>query len=389
VIAIRARPVALLGLVLLTGCGGAGVAGRASVSPAVAASPGSSLIPPSAAPTVLTGGSGGNDDSFLEVSPSDVAFVRWTDNHGSLVGTFDYVKTDSTKPTGTSTTEESLTGVRDGDHVSLMLNEGLGTGKTLTGSLMDSGGSRALALTIPQPDGQLADARFSTASVNDYNAAVASLSGAGQAQAQADVAASAEAAGHAASQATQSRLDRAVADADATLGNALGNLAHALATLAHDDVSFKTSLAEAASALAQTRKDYATEQHDATNKPPDCGQIGSDDGTVQSDLGSTQSGQGSVESDTAGVSGDADQVASALSQAQGDLAALQQAEQADPQQTAVHSAGDLTAPADQATTLVKNARNGISKATTTAQNDVDAAQGVAAHADALSRNCTG
>lgn len=338
---------------------------------------------------MLTGGSGGNDDSFLEVSPSDVAFVRWTDNHGSLVGTFDYVKTDSTKPTGTSTTEESLTGVRDGDHVSLMLNEGLGTGKTLTGSLMDSGGSRALTLTIPQPDGQLADARFSTASVNDYNAAVASLSGAGQAQAQADVAASAEAAGHAANQATQSRLDRAVADADATLGNALGNLAQALATLAHDDVSFKTSLAEAASALAQTRKDYATEQHDATIKPPDCGQIGSDDGTVQSDLGSTHSGQGSVESDTAGVSGDADQVASALSRAQGDLAALQQAEQTDPQQSAVHSAGDLTAPADQATNLVKNARNGISKATTTAQNDVDAAQGVVVHADALSRNCTG
>ncbi len=333
---------------------------------------------------VTAAGRGGNDGSYLESSATDVAFVRWTDSHGALSGTFDYVTVDSSTPTGTNTEEQSVAGLRNGDHVSLTLNQGLGSLKTLTGALSGSGSRQVLTLTFPQVDGQLADAAFVTASVDEYNAAVAALAGQGQAQNQADATASAQASAAASQAAVDERLGRA----DSSLGADLATLGQDLAALNGDDFSFSKSLTVTADALAQTRRDLTVEERDAGASSPDCGTVGSDDGTVNSDEGAVASGQGAVESDTASVANDADAVTRDVGQTNDALASLQQLEELDPRVQARNSAADVAPLASQARSLLAAAQRGEDQAATAAQKDVDAAQALAAKADQLSSSCT-
>ena len=328
---------------------------------------------------VQQGGLGGNDGSFLESSASDVAFVRWTESAGSLVGTFDYEQADAQSSTGTATTETSLTGLHHDDKISITLSEGLGSYKTFTGSLSGS----ALSLTFPQPDGQLADSTFHNATVNDYNAAVAKLASQALGQASRD----AMAASQAGQQDAQRRLDAALAAADTTFVRDLANIADGVHTLQGKDLTFKDALAEGASALAQARADYATEQQDASRPTPDCGTVSSDSGTVQSDEGSVESGQGSVESSTGGVTNDVEVLNSSSATARQDLTALQQAQAADPSGGAQHGPSDLAVAVRVAEAEVSTAVKAVRQATATAQGYVDSAKQVVAAADAVSNRC--
>lgn len=115
-----------------------------------------------------------------------------------------------------------------------------------------------MSLTIPQADGQLADAPFQAGT------AVAGLASQAQAQAQAhaNATAAAQAQQQANAQAAQRRLDAAVSRADATFGSDLAAITDATKSLGGEDLSFHASLSEGASALAQARKDYAHEEHD-------------------------------------------------------------------------------------------------------------------------------
>ena len=197
-----------------------------------------------------------------------------------------------------------------------------------------------LSLTIPQADGQLADAPFQAGTVDDYNSAVAGLASQAQAEAHANATAAAQAQQQANAQAAQRRLDAAVSRADATFGSDLAAITDATKSLGGEDLSFHASLSEGASALAQARKDYAHEEHDVNASPPDCGTVGSDDATVGSDEASVASGQASVESATIGVSNEIDGLTNAVSSAKSDLATLQRAQAVDPAVTPLHGAAD-------------------------------------------------
>lgn len=322
-------------------------------------------------------GVGGNDAAFLGRDGARVLFVRWTANGNALVGTVDETEADTSSKTGTATSEESITGVRNGDRVSLTLSLGLGSYKTLTGSVTDGGST--LHLTIPAPSGVLTDATLQASSVDQYNAAVAALSG--RAQQQANQNAQQQQAAQAAKQAA----DRVQGESSA-LTSALSSLHDAEASLVGADLGFRSSLGETSQALAQARKDLAQEQHDYDASPRDCGTVSSDAGTVDSDEGSAESGQGSVESDTQGVRNDADRVASALASAQQATSTL--AQEPDLGSAFGSLLGAVGPYAGRVPGEVSRARSAASKAEQSAQGLVNAAKDVAARADALDARCT-
>lgn len=100
-----------------------------------------------------------------------------------------------------------------------------------------------------------------------------------------------------------------------------------------------------------------------------------------------ESDQASVQSSTVGVSNEVDSLTGSLSTARSDLAALQQAQAADPSVGAQHGTGDLTAPAKTELSVASKATRAIKQATQTAQSYVDSAMKVLASADALSSQC--
>jgi len=116
-------------------------------------------------------GAGGNDASYLATGPGRVLYVRWTATGAALTGAIDQVDASTSAAAGTSPVEESLTGVRNDDRVSLTLSEGLGTYKTITGSISGD----ELTLTLPNSAGILTDTVLRKATADDYNAAVAPL----------------------------------------------------------------------------------------------------------------------------------------------------------------------------------------------------------------------
>ena len=172
---------------------------------------------------MVEGSVNAGDGSYLAQWPGAVAFVRWTESDGTLIGTFNYVTADPARATGTDATEISFTGIRHDDNVSITLNRGLGSTTALTGTVSGS----SLTLAFPQADGQLADGTFQFATVANYNAAIAALSAAGQDQARVSASAAAasqeaelEAQQQAAQQAQQQREQQAVVDGANALASA-------------------------------------------------------------------------------------------------------------------------------------------------------------------------
>jgi hypothetical protein len=223
-------------------------------------------------------GAGGNDASYLATGPGRVLYVRWTATGAALTGAIDQVDASTSAAAGTSPVEESLTGVRNDDRVSLTLSEGLGTYKTITGSISGD----ELTLTLPNSAGILTDTVLRKATADDYNAAVAALGGQAQQQATANAQATQAAQQQQQQQAAQQQQQQQAAAALRSAGSAhasdLTALHDAETALTSDDLTFKAALAEASTALARARADYATEHHDAAVSPPDCGTVSSDAG---------------------------------------------------------------------------------------------------------------
>lgn len=148
---------------------------------------------------------------FLATSTQWVQFIQWTETNQQIVGQLESAQIDSTNSLQLQTGNYSITGVQNGDNISISISD-LGT--TLTGTLSGN----TLTLVVPQQDGTLATEEFRPATVSDYNSALAALQqGVEEAQASATAAArSAEATDSAETAATAEAQANAAATASAT-----------------------------------------------------------------------------------------------------------------------------------------------------------------------------
>lgn len=278
---------------------------------------------------------------YLETPPGTVLLVRWTERDGQLQGVFTITETAATAA-GTTTTSIRFTGLLDHQHLTLTLDQALGSTITLTGSIRGS----QLLLTVPQGDGQLVDAPFNASSVSDYNAAVAGLADQGHraadasatataeaqasaAAAAADAQASAAAASDAAAAAAEkAREDQVVTAAGDRLGTALKAVGDADQTLKGSDPTLAAELADERTARATVDTDYAAARTVSKQcSDTSVGDLSSAQGQVSSDVGAVDSAQGAVESAASPVTYAADAVMSAVTDAHSALTDLVTAQQ--------------------------------------------------------------
>ncbi len=332
----------------------------------------------------VSAGAGGNDASYLATGPGQVLYVRWTATGAALAGAIDQVDASTSAAAGTSPVEESLTGVRHDDRVSLTLSEGLGTYKTITGSISGD----ELTLTIPNSAGILTDMVLRKATADDFNLAVAALGGRAQQQASANAQATQAAQQQQQQQAIQQQAAAALRNAGSALASDLTALHDAATALTSDDLTFKASLTEASTALARARADYATQQHDDAARPPDCGTVSSDAGTIGSDEASVESGQATVASATQTVRSHVSTLSDALATASKDAAVLAQLQQQQGATDPQAQPGDVQPYAVRVPSQTQHAGLAAARAEQTAQGLVDQAKAVSAQADALSNRCT-
>jgi len=279
--------------------------------------------------------------------------------------------------------EESLTGVRHDDRVSLTLSEGLGTYKTIIGSISGD----ELTLTLPNSAGILTDMVLRKATADDFNVAVAALGGRAQQQASANAQATQAAQQQQQQQAIQQQAAAALRNAGSALASDLTALHDAATALTSDDLTFKASLTEASTALARARADYATQQHDDAARPPDCGTVSSDAGTIGSDEASVESGQATVASATQTVRGHVSTLSDAFATASKDAAVLAQLQQQQGATDPQAQPGDVQPYAVRVPSQTQHAGLAAARAEQTAQGLVDQAKAISAQADALSNRC--
>ncbi|WP_442603621.1 hypothetical protein [Paenibacillus sp. KN14-4R] len=106
-------------------------------------------------------------EGFLLVASGGVQFVQWTEVDKQLVGqvqTFHVIKDQSVK---TDSKNDPFKGIRNGDSVSITLNDG----KVLTGTLKN----KELSLVFPDAQGNLNTNVYKPATVSEYNTAVSKL----------------------------------------------------------------------------------------------------------------------------------------------------------------------------------------------------------------------
>jgi len=307
-----------------------------SSSVVMAVPPAPDTTSPATTVSVQPGGLGGGDAVYLETPPGAVLLVRWTERDGQLQGVFTVTETAATAA-GTTTRSMRFTGLLDHQHLTLTLDQALGSTTTLTGSVRGS----QLLLTVPQGDGQLVDAPFAASSVSDYNTAVAGLADQGHraadaaatataaaqasaAAAAADALASAAAASAAAAAAAEkAREDQVVSSAGDRVGTAIGAVNAADQTLKGLDPTLSTELADERTARTTVDTDYAAartiSQHCTATTG---GDLGTAQGQVSSDVGAVDSAQGAVESAAPTVNDAADAVTSAVTDARSALTDL-------------------------------------------------------------------
>jgi hypothetical protein len=346
-------------------------------------------------PSAQSGGQGGGDAVFFAHGPSLALLVRWTDVSGQLAGSLDDVQVDSAAQSGVTSTDTGFSGLRDGPHVSLTLDDGLGTYTSLTGSVVGA----TLLLTIPQGDGQLADDTLVSGTVDAFNAAVADLASLGHQQAlhaanvQASAAAQAQAQASAAQQAAaQQQLDQQLSAADSTVGSDLSQLAADTEAVPNAKAAYAGGLLQAQQGLAATAHDYGIEQQDAQGctAANDDGTVGSDDGTVDSDDADVQAAQATVESDDASEESAESTLTDDLQQDRTDLARLQSAQRADPGSAVevLNSAQNVRIAEQHADGVLAAVEAAEAAADRQAQKYVDQAAAIEKKADELySRAC--
>ncbi len=405
---LRAAAAAVVAVAVVSGCAGLHTGGSPAVSTpvpppstatatelptaaATATEVPTAARPATAAPvTAQPGGLGGGDAVYLETSPGAVVLVRWTELNGQLNGVFTVTQASASATTGTTTSSTAFTGLVDHHHLSLTLNHALGETTTLTGSLA---GDRLL-LTVPQPDGQLADAALQAASINTYNDAVAQLADQGQqalADAQSSAAAATAQASAAAVQASaaavKAQQDQVVTQAVDRLSTALDDVDQADQDLRSLDPTLTGELAAETAARRTVDQRYAA----ARTTSRQCGvqadgDLGSAVGDVEAADGDVQSAEGTVEGQADTVTSAIDAVNSAVSDARTALADLQDAQRqypgsADQAETgAAQAVKDTTGPA---TTRSQTATKTVTHSLATATSIEKSSQKVVDEANAL------
>lgn len=248
----------LLGVLLLSGCGGAGGRG-----------------------------------SFVGRAANAAVFVQWTRSGDQLTGSLHEALVKDSAPQVIDNQTAPFTGSVSGSSVTLSLNGGLGVTNNLTGTLNGD----HLQLDYPGPTGSVTSLDLKSASSSEFNGDVAAL--------QARVDQANQAARQAQDQ--QAQTARVQRDADAVKTDLAALRSAATSAAQRGAGSYSADLAQARRDVAQAKRDADHVSAEARTVDSgticsDAGQVGSDVGSVQSDVGSIQSDQGSTASSTTPVS---------------------------------------------------------------------------------------
>lgn len=358
----------VLSFAALAGCGNGDAAVQSAAAGAV---PGA--VSPAVPEPVTSGVVTVDDASFMYAAGGSVSFLRWTESEGYLTGTLHYVAPAANYDTGTDAVTKELTGVRTGDSVRLTVNNGT----VLTGVISGRGGEASLTIADTQDDGRITNIVFSNASVDEYNAAVAAVSGRGKGAAQAQDDATA-----------QYLLDQAVEESYEAFNLAVVLVEDEAQVLGDVDLKYRKALADVAGALQDTRTEYAKAEDLATASRPDCSELQSQANYVRSQANYVQSSANYLESKIRYVLGLRDNVASSLASAREALADLESALAANPvsDRAAPHGAAleDATRHAED---VIVEAQSGSKDAQKQADASVDAAFVLSEDAENLSGAC--
>lgn len=251
-------------------------------------------------------GSSGGPAFYVATGAGDVAYVSWQeDSSGHLTGTLTEDQVSGSLPTETlSVNSAPFTGNISNGTVSISVNGGM-FGSTL--NLTGTASGNILTLQIPQSDGTVQSATFTSGTLSDFNSAVDKIRRSMN---------SANAAAYARQQAQQQAQAQASANAQAeqTAQNDIATLQQDAApsgNLGGDVSNFQGDIQSAQS-------DLATEKSDAKGDNSYCGAVQSVVGDAQSVDGDLQSVSGDVQSMTPDIS----TVRQDISTVRNDLASL-------------------------------------------------------------------
>ena len=266
--------------------------------------------------------SAGTDPGYIYVEPSSVSFFQWVDNGGIITGQLHTATLASDNQV--SSQVSSFSGQISGSAININFGQSIfGTGTTIVGSVNAS----QLTLNISNSAGYIVKTRFSRASVDDYNAAVARLQ---------SVAYSArvEAAQAAAAQQAESEREQALQQMRDAVSNASSDLAGTLTDLqsgessALREATFDQDYRDYQANLADMDRDFQSAQKDASVVPFTCADLGTvnaDVGSVDADLGSVHADDGSYTAHKSSIAIDVQQLDRDLDSANVQLVALRTA----------------------------------------------------------------
>lgn len=179
---------------------------------------------------------GSTQPGFLAYASNGVLFIQWTRTSDTVTGTLSESYTEQSNPAQVTNASHSFTGVISGSSITLTLDSGDNWNGTLTSS--------ALTLSSTASDGTVSTFTFNTATVADYNNAVAAVAARGNATAGAQAQA----------QATQ--------QAQQDLNQDTTTLATDISTLQSAVTQLNTDLSQVPTDLAQMRADLAAQKED-------------------------------------------------------------------------------------------------------------------------------
>ncbi len=295
---------------------------------------------------------------YLATATYGVVFLQWTRTGDAAVGTVTLADVPTSDQTKLEHTSASFTGVISGSSVLLTFPPGSGVGSTWSGTLSGT----TLVLSYPAADGSLSTLTFSTATVADYNQALAQV---------------------------QSRVQQAQQAIDAASRQVqvdLGSLPSTTAALRSDVIRIPDDLAAQEKDVRQSLQDeqatLAAAQRGATS-----GEVCGDANITQGDANTVQGDENTIEGDGNTLTGDMNAIQAAIGQLQRHSNDLQQALAALPsyRPAGVPSGQDVSSSVAAANTAMSQARQTFATYLAQAKAMVQTAQG---YANTAEQACT-
>ena len=247
---------------------------------------------------------------YLNTGSTSAAFIQWNTNASAVSGTIQLDYIEGTPPNEQlSSNTEPVSGQINGSPISLSIDGAAAQFGTI------SGGS--FTLDVPQSDGTLAPALFSTATATQFNQAVAGLNG--------TVASANRAADQAAAAANHAS---AVAQAEQQVQSDVSTVESGISDLSSDVGAFSGDLSQMKQDVATTGNDLSTTQSAAATVKGEAKQYpGGNSGEVCGDAGTVEGDAGTVDGDAGTVEGDAGTVEANISTVENDESTLQSDDQ--------------------------------------------------------------